>query len=206
MGSKQPLISDVAGVILAGGHSRRFGRDKALARLAGRPLIKHVADVIAEMFPFLLLVTNNPEKYSFLGLPATADHYPEAGPLAGIHAALKYIKLPRAFVVACDMPLINPALVRFLCELEKEMHWDVVLPWLARGPEPLFGVYSRGCLPLIDKNLEQGNRKIEMALGRLRVRPVSQAEILAVVPDLDSFHNINFPEEIAATGNRDDYF
>ena len=198
MSSDHFQIADVVGVILAGGQSTRFGRDKAMAMLAGRPLIKHVAATMVSIFASCLLVTNNPENYSFLDLPTTPDLYPGFGPLAGIHAALKRINVSRAFVVGCDMPMIDPVLIRFICGLGKEDEWDVVLPWLERGPEPLFGLYRKTALPLIEKNLKGKIRKIEDALSRLKVRRVSQAEILAVVPDLSSLHNVNWPTDLAA--------
>ncbi|PKN29317.1 MAG: hypothetical protein CVU64_08745, partial [Deltaproteobacteria bacterium HGW-Deltaproteobacteria-21] len=98
-----------------------------------------------------LVVTNTPEDYAFLAWPMTADRFPYCGPLAGIHAALAVISQPAAFVCACDTPLVEPALVRFLCAQLADN--EVVLPWLANGPEPLYAVYSRAALPAIEAAL-----------------------------------------------------
>jgi len=188
----------IAGVIMAGGASSRFGSNKALALLDRQPMIQHVADILSAVFPTCLLSTNTPEAYAFLGLPTVADIFPGAGPLGGIHAALKYIAEPRAFIAGCDMPLLAPALIRYLCTLaEKEEDWDVVLPWPASGPEPLCAVYSRAALTVIEKNLTQGNRKVSDTLAELRVRRVEETELLSVVDDLNSLHNINRPEDLA---------
>jgi molybdopterin-guanine dinucleotide biosynthesis protein A len=187
----------IAGVIMAGGASSRFGSNKALALLARKPVIQHVADILAAVFPACLLSTNTPEAYTFLGLPTVADIFPGAGPLGGIHAALKYIAVPHAFIAGCDMPLLAPALLCYLCTLAEQDDWDVVLPWPASGPEPLCAVYSRSALPVIEKNLQQGNRKVSDTLKELRLRRVEETELLTVIDNLNTFHNINRPEDLA---------
>lgn len=187
----------IAGIIMAGGLSSRFGSNKALVRFHKKPLIQHVAETISPLFPTCLLSTNSPDTYSFLSLSTVQDIYPNAGPLGGIHAALSTIDEPRAFIAGCDMPLLAPQLIRFLCTLAEEEDWDVVLPWLSTGPEPLCAVYSQSTLPVIEKNLKQRNCKLTDILAELRVRRVGEPELLSVVPDLTTFHNINRPEDLA---------
>jgi molybdopterin-guanine dinucleotide biosynthesis protein A len=187
----------IAGIIMAGGTSSRFGSNKALALFHKKPVIQRVAETISPLFPTCLLSTNTPETYTFLGLPTVKDIYPNAGPLGGIHAALKATDKPRCFVVGCDMPFLAPQLIRFLCNLSAKGDWDVVLPWPASGPEPLYGVYSRSALPVIEKNLKQRNCKLTNILTELRVRRAEEPELLTVVEDLTTFHNINRPEDLA---------
>jgi molybdopterin-guanine dinucleotide biosynthesis protein A len=188
----------IAGVIMAGGLSSRFGSNKALALFHNKPVIQHVAETISPLFPTCLLSTNTPEAYTFLGLSTVKDIYPNAGPLGGIHAALSAIDQPRCFVVGCDMPLIDPKLVRFLCTLAEEQDdRDVVLPWLASGPEPLCAVYSQTGLPVIEKDLIKRNLKLSDTVSELRVRRVKEEELLASGADLSTFRNINRPEDLA---------
>jgi len=189
------MISQVAGVILAGGKSSRFGSNKALALHQGDALIKGITRRLAGLFPETLLVTNTPEDYAFLGWPMAGDQYLNCGPLAGIHAALQAISQPRAFVCGCDMPLVNPALIRFLCELPGDH--EVVLPWLPEGPEPLYAVYSQTALPLIEENLAVGQYKLGVLYKKLRIRKVTAEEILQVIPDLTTFQNINHQHDLA---------
>ena len=87
-----PAAEKTTGVILAGGASSRFGSNKALALLRGRPIISHVAAVLEKTFHSHLLVTNSPETYQFLGWQMTTDIHPGQGPLAGIHSALQAIR------------------------------------------------------------------------------------------------------------------
>ena len=121
----------------------------------------------------------------------TSRHPQEAGsgPLAGIHAALSHIRTPQAFVVGCDMPNIDSSLIAYLCNLDGD--WDAALPWLEVGPEPLYAVYRTSCLPVMDRQLRQSQRKIRLTLEQLRLRKVSQQEVLAITGNLMTFHNIN---------------
>jgi len=188
-------IDQVAGVILAGGKSSRFGSNKALALHQGAALIQTITRRLAGLFPETLLITNTPENYAFLGWPMAADHYHNCGPLAGIHAALRTISQPRAFVCGCDMPLVNQDLIRFLCQLPGDH--EVVLPWLPEGPEPLYAVYSKKALPIIEKNLALNQCKIGTLYEKLRIRKVTAEEILQILPDLTTFQNINHQHDLA---------
>jgi molybdopterin-guanine dinucleotide biosynthesis protein A len=189
------MIAQVAGVVLAGGKSSRFGSNKALALHRGDALIQTITRRLAGLFPETLLITNTPEAYAFLGWPMAGDHYLDCGPLAGIHAALRAVSQPRIFVCGCDMPLVNPELIRFLCALPGEH--EIVLPWLPEGPEPLYAVYSKKALPLIEEHLAHKQCKIGMLYDKLRIRKVTAEEILQVLPDLTTFQNINYQHDLA---------
>lgn len=183
------ITAETTGVILAGGASSRFGSNKAMALLHGTHIIKHVASTLEKLFPQHLLVTNTPETYRFLGWRMIGDIHADCGPLAGIHAALHHMTTPQAFVVGCDMPSIDSRLIAYLCNLTGD--WDAALPWLDTGPEPLYAVYRKGCLPVIDRQLREKQGKIRLTLDQLNLRKVSQQEVLAITGDLLAFHNIN---------------
>jgi molybdopterin-guanine dinucleotide biosynthesis protein A len=189
------MISQVAGVILAGGKSSRFGGNKALALHRGTALVETIARRLAGIFSETLLITNTPEAYAFLGWPMAGDQYLDCGPLAGIHAALRVVSQPRVFVCGCDMPLVNPELIRFLCELPGDH--ELVLPWLPEGPEPLYAVYSKKALPLIEEHLAHHQCKIGMLYEKLRLRKVTAEEILQILPDFTTFQNINYQHDLA---------
>jgi len=189
-----PLL-DITGVILAGGKSSRFGSNKALAMVDRKPLVQHVADLMSGLFPECLLVTNTPAEYEFLSLAMTHDRYRDSGPLAGIHAALLKISTSRAFIVACDMPNLSPELIHYLCSIN-EQEYDVIIPWLEKGQEPLFGIYHKKSLAIIESFLQQKDCKIIRALEDLQVRRVSEQEILPITGDLACFKNINRPVDL----------
>lgn len=182
--------ADCTGVLLAGGQSRRFGSNKALARVGNCRLIERPARVLAGLFDHLLLVTNTPELYAFLGWPTTPDLAPGGGPLAGIEAALSRAATPYIFVAGCDMPELDRALIKHLCGLAPG--YDAVIPVGPMGREPLHGVYARTTLPDIAAALAAGTRKLQTVLATLQVREVDAAEMLAVsATALQSFGNIN---------------
>lgn len=188
-------IANITGVILAGGKSSRFGSNKALIEINGRLLIQRVANQMTGLFDRCLLVTNTPDEYAFLSLPMTGDIYRDCGPLAGIHAALQKISDDRAFVVACDMPNLSGELIRYLCETYGP-EFDVVIPWLKHGQEPLFGLYHKRSLAVVESYLKQGRCQIIKALEDLKVRRLAQREILAITGDLSCFKNINRLEDL----------
>ena len=190
--------ADCTGVLLAGGQSRRFGSNKALAGLDGCHLIEHPARVLAELFGQLLLVTNRPELYEFLGWPTTPDLSPGSGPLAGIEAALSRVATPYIFVVGCDMPHLDRALIRHLCALAPG--YDAVIPLTSKGWEPLHGVYAKSALPTLATALAGGSRKLQAVLATLKLREVGAAEMLAVSASaLASFRNINTLADLGPT-------
>jgi len=188
-------IDNTAGIILAGGRSSRFGSNKALADFRGIPLIRQVSDLMDSLFPERLLITQTPEIYRFLGWPTRPDLIPGQGPLGGIHAALTAVSAPRCFIAACDMPFLNPGLISYLCAQAGE-EWDVVVPCLDQGLEPLHAVYRKSALAVIEENLRGGQKKISTCFEQLRVKKVTQAEIGKIVPDLITFCNINRHEDL----------
>ena len=190
----EPIV-DITGVILAGGRSSRFGANKALALLHGKPLIQHVAETLAGVFSDCLLVTNTPEDYRFLNLPMTGDRYRDMGPLAGIHAALCHVATQWIFVVGCDMPAVTPGLIGFLCSF-RGTSYDAVIPWPDSGPEPLCGLYHHNTLSMIDRFIADGKSRVKELLENLDVRKISEAELLRVANGLAAFSNVNRPEDL----------
>lgn len=194
----QNQIAGIAGVILAGGKSSRMGRNKALLEVKGERMIESVYQIISELFREVLLITNTPEIYDFIPCRKIGDIYPGMGPLAGIHAALSLCLAERAFVVACDMPELNPAVIRELCKVKESV--DVVIPESPRGLEPLHSVYAKSSLPKIEEMLLSGNSRILSFLDIADVKVVSQCKIASLDHDYTSFRNVNTPEDYRQLG------
>ena len=188
-------LSNITGVILAGGQSSRFGSNKALALLHGKSLIQHVTDTVTSIFNDCLLVTNTPEEYDFLNIPMIRDRYQDMGPLAGIHAALRHTGQSWIFVVGCDMPLVTPGLITFLCSCTHE-NCEAVIPWLEKGAEPLCGLYHKAGLAKIEHYLQSGKAQVKELLENLLVRKIKELELLQVIDDLQVFYNINREQDL----------
>jgi molybdopterin-guanine dinucleotide biosynthesis protein A len=186
----------VTGVIQAGGKSTRMGgRPKALLELGGRRIIERVLDAVRPVVDDVLIVTNTPELYGFLGVPMVADAYPEHGSLGGIFTGLAAASGDAAFTVACDMPFLHRDVARLLVDRAGE--GDVVIPRVGEQLETLHAVYGKACLPAIEARLRAGRLKIVGFFPDVRVVEVPEAEVARHrAPDV-VFMNVNTPEELA---------
>ena len=186
----------VTGVIQAGGKSTRMGGEpKALLELGGRRIVERVLDAIAPVVDDVLIVTNTPELYGFLGLPMVADVYPDHGSLGGIFTGLRAARGEAAFTVACDMPFLHPEVARLVVERAGE--GDVVIPRVGAQLETLHALYAKACLPSIETRLKAGRLKIVGFFEDVRVVEIDEAEVTRHrAPDV-VFMNVNTPEELA---------
>ncbi|MHC4434017.1 MAG: molybdenum cofactor guanylyltransferase [Planctomycetota bacterium] len=169
-------------IILAGGGSSRMGRDKSMLPVAGKPMIKHIYEQLQPHFAQTLVSSNNATLHDFLGATVVADDVAGRGPMMGIVSALRASANDVNFVVACDMPEIDTVLMRAM--LRQASDYDAVVPKVGADLyEPLFAVYRKSALPVMEALLESGNNKIIDSYSRCRVLYV----------DLDGrqFRNIN---------------
>ena len=190
----------ITGVILAGGKSSRMGQNKALLSLGGKRLVDRVVGVLGEVFSGLLLVTNSPEVYADLGLPMVRDVFPDKGSLGGIYSAVYHAPTPYCFVVACDMPFLSAAVMRYL--IGHIADYDVVIPDMHGELQPLHAIYSKACLPSMLRRLEANRLRIVGFLPEVRVCTVTASDIQHLDPDLLAFQNLNTPEEFQAAAQR----
>jgi molybdopterin-guanine dinucleotide biosynthesis protein A len=184
-------------IILAGGQSRRLGRDKSLLPVGGEPLLARTVQRLAPLSDDLVVVTNHGEQYKPLDLPVrlVPDERPGVGSLMGIYSGLRAARHPLALAVACDMPFLNVPLLRYLLSLAAG--YDVVIPRLEGLLEPLHAVYRETCLGPMEGLLEAGRRQIIAFSGQVRVRHVDEDEIDRFDRQRLSFVNVNTPEDWA---------
>lgn len=183
----------MSGVIIAGGASRRLGTNKALLRIGDRTTIERVIDRLAPLTTELLVVVARLGQAEPLPLPSPArvvtDRYPGRGSLGGIFTGLEASAEPWSLVVACDMPFLNPDLLRHL--LGQTANVDAVVPRLKGQPEPLHTLYSKDCLTPIRRRLEAGDLKAASLFETVRVRYVDEGTIDRIDPRHLSFFNVN---------------
>ena len=186
---------DITGVILVGGKSRRMGQDKALLDLAGQPLIGRIIGVMQSCFKHLLLVGDQPERFTSYNLPVVPDSYPGSS-LGGLYTGLHAAATERIFVTSCDIPFPNPELIRLICA-EAE-GYDAIVPATDGGLEPLFALYAKSCLPVMQTALEAGNFRITAVLQQLQIKTIAPEQLGQIDADGRALLNINTPEEYAA--------
>jgi molybdenum cofactor guanylyltransferase len=174
------------GLLLAGGESRRMGRDKSLIEWRGTPLLMHVRAALASRFTRLLLSAPR-GRYHEPGLPVVEDRIPGAGPLAGIHAALTVCGTPFVFVAPCDMPLVLPEMIDAVLQDAEPGH--IAVAGDGTRVQPLFGLYPAAAAGPIHRRLIAGQYSVLDLLNEMR----------GTIVDLSAWKgrlvNINTPED-----------
>ena len=188
-------LTDITGVILVGGKSRRMGQDKAFLELDGKPLIERLLLVFQECFSRTVLVGGSVERFSAYGVPVLVDIYPGSS-LGGLYSGLCNAEDQHIFVASCDMVRPNPFVIRQICSLKSD--YDAVVPIRSHGFEPLCALYSKSCLSVMKNQLKNGNFRILDLYPQLRIRPVPYDELVTLDADSNAFLSVNTPEEFEA--------
>lgn len=186
---------NATGIILAGGKNTRMGENKAFLEIDGERLIDKTMNLYRQIFADIIIVTNDPLSYvEFTDAAIATDIYKGKGPLGGIYTGLFYSKSDYAFVCPCDMPFLNKGFVEYL--LAQTGKYDVIVPALAEGYQPLHAVYSRNCLPSIKRLLLLDKLKITGFYRDMRVLAISEEQIRPFNKDGRLFQNLNTPEDL----------
>jgi molybdopterin-guanine dinucleotide biosynthesis protein A len=189
------MIDDCAAIVMAGGDSRRMGGDKATTLLGEQTLLQRVLDAVQPLFGEVLVSVR--ARRPDIDLPQVCDAHANAGPLAGLCAALEQAATPWIFVVATDMPFVEPALIELLAA--RRAGFQAVVPVVHGHPQPLAAFYAASCLAPIRALLDGGGkRSLRAALAQLNVCYVAETDLLAVDPGLRSFFDLDTPQDLAA--------
>jgi molybdopterin-guanine dinucleotide biosynthesis protein A len=185
---------DILGVVLAGGQSRRFGQDKALARLGDRDLIGHV---IAQAQAQAAALAISGRDYG-LGLPVIPDAVPSEGPLTGVLSALLWARAAGFRAVAtfsCDAPFFPPDLVM---RLASGMPPESACGFAEAGGtrHPVFALWKASSLGRLQEIYPRGIRALQTAQDEIGATAVVFST--GPGPDGDMFFNINRKEDQAA--------
>lgn len=194
-----PRYPDVTGALIAGGRATRLGgAAKGLLRLDGTPIAGRSLRLFKELFAASLVVTNDPRPYAVLGAPLVADVLPGKGAPGGVHAALTAATTEWVFTAACDMPFLSRTSVAHL--VERRGGAAAVVPRWGGRLEPLFALWSRACLPLLDAALRRGDPSLQELAEVVGARVVEESEWRMIDPDGRAFENVNTPEDAARLG------
>lgn len=184
--------------IQAGGQSSRMGEDKALKTFLGRPLIQRVIERLAPIADEIIVTTNRPEAYTFLGVRLIPDLKLGRGALGGLYTAIASASHPIVAVVACDMPFASATFIGTASGLLTEEEVDVVIAKSNEGYEPLHALYRREtCLPAIESAIDADQWKVIAWFPQVKVRVLTAEEMKQLDPAGLAFWNVNTPEEFA---------
>ena len=188
----------VSGIVLAGGMSRRLGRNKVVEPIGGEAMISRVIGRLSQVVERTVVVVNDQERASLLSLPSSAkaviDIYPDKGSLGGIFTGLSAIESEWGIVVAGDMPFLNVELLGYMLSVREG--FDAVVPQLDGRPEPTHAVYSISCLPHIESRVLADDLKIAGFFDDVRVNVVAEEQVEKRDPERLSFFNVNTQRDL----------
>jgi molybdopterin-guanine dinucleotide biosynthesis protein A len=198
------VYSNITGIILSGGKNSRMGTNKALLKIGDRTVIEIIVDVLSSLFSDIIISTNSGEELSFLQLPTVADLYQDAGPLAGIHAALTHSRTDANLIISCDLPLMSREMVDYIVNLPSDK--SIVICRAAGFMQPLPGRYHKRALTAIEEILaappQHGYRSFLNVFAKIDTE-IIEAEQLAFYRD-ELFFNMNEYADYKKLGQQPD--
>jgi molybdopterin-guanine dinucleotide biosynthesis protein A len=192
--NKSNLKIGITGVILAGGKNTRMGTNKAFLTVKGERLIERTVRLFTDIFPEIIIVTNTPLEYLDQSVQIVTDIYEGKGALGGIYTGLFHASGSHAFVTACDMPFLHKSFIEYM--LECIDGYDIVVPALKEGYQPLHAVYGKNCLPPMKKLILENRLKITAFYRGRRILAINEETIRMFDPAGNMFFNINAPEDL----------
>jgi molybdopterin-guanine dinucleotide biosynthesis protein A len=197
-------------LILAGGDNKRLPVIKGFIEIKGCKIIESNINLLRQIFDCVIISTNEPGLYFYLGVPMVGDIVKHKGPMTGILSALVTLEPPEIFVTACDMPFIKPQLVKYIVnkwtqskgnsslitrQPSPKNGWDAAIPVFDGKSQPLLGIYSKRIIKDMEDAIKKGNRSLREFLKRLDVIYIGEEEVRAIDPEGKSFVNINTLED-----------
>jgi molybdopterin-guanine dinucleotide biosynthesis protein A len=186
----------MVGFVVAGGQSRRMGRDKALLPWNGGTLLDHAVGRLRAVCGEVRVLAGAEARYGDRGLPVDVDTVADGGPLAGLATALSAAAPRAVLLLGVDMPFVTVALLAHL--RDALAGWDAAVPVLAPGAEPLCAAYAATCSASVQAALASGQRKMTSFWPRVRVRSLGEEDLAPFGPTARLFRNLNDPSEYDA--------
>jgi molybdenum cofactor guanylyltransferase len=192
---------NITAYVMAGGASRRFGEDKALVELDGKPMLRRMIEVL-EMVTKEVKVVAVGGTYQAFETKMVEDRWPGEGPLGGIITALEDAAADNPapswnLIASCDMPFLTREWLAFLVERAAGSDAQVILPNSRHGPEPLCACYHTKALVSLRAVFEGGVRKVTEALKHVQTEVLDQADWKRFDTAGRLFWNMNTPSDLA---------
>ena len=190
------MVEKMSGVVLAGGTGSRFdGRMKPKIVIEGKTIISRIMSAIEDIFDEIIIVSNNPEEFEELAFcRVVSDEIRNAGPLGGIHAAMKASKGQSIFVFAGDMPFLDRDVIYRMIDVYGYSHADVLMPEVGKLIEPLHSIYSLSVTEHLEAYLKSGRSRAVRDYTELLNVEYIQFEGSDTIKK--TFTNINSPSDM----------
>ena len=191
--TNQPELRHMDAIVLAGGQSVRMGVPKAHLPFGGSTLIETVIAALRPLFRTVYVVGRERDRLAGLDATLLIDDREYSGPLVGLARGLSASDAPWCFAVGCDMPFLSPRVIGRMASLLDDC--DVLAASVEGHVQPLHAFYSTACLPAALRLLDEGDTSLRALLNASRVCSVEARRLLDVDPELDSFRDLDTPEE-----------
>jgi molybdenum cofactor guanylyltransferase len=190
------MVSDISGVILAGGTSKRFnGIIKAKIVIDGKTIISRIIETMSDIFDEIIIATNTPDEFQeYNEYKIVGDQFLNRGPLGGIHAALKESEREGIFAFASDMPLLDKEIIIRQMDFYNTNKYDILIPQIEQYIEPLHGIFNRTLIRILEDYLEGDNNYTMRAFFKSVDAHYFQIE--GSEKNRRAFTNINSPSDI----------
>jgi molybdenum cofactor guanylyltransferase len=189
---------NVTGILLAGGKSRRMGEDKRYLVVGEQTLLERGLGVLRSIFQEVLVVIAQDSPPLDVTATVVRDLVPDCGSLGGLYTGLTRATTPYIFIVACDMPFLDPAVIsQFISHTVTE---DIVMAKLATRLHPMHALYGKRCLPVVEQMISARQLRIQdmVSHASLRIRYITEADLFTIDPSGRSFQNVNTPDDLEA--------
>lgn len=187
------ILNDISLLILAGGESSRMGCPKHLLPAWGGIMIDQIINRLGNQFSEVIVAGRDLDLKS--GSARIVDDIrSEQTPLVGILSGIVVSATSNVFVIGCDMPFVKPGLIRLLISRKDDAN-DIVIPVIRGYYEPLCAIYSCSTSDRIEQYLDSGGRKVTGFFQTVRLKEVQESEIELFDPLLESFINLNTPDD-----------
>ena len=173
---------EVTGILLAGGKSRRMGEDKRYLVVGEQTLLERGLGVLRSTFQEVLVVIAQDSPQLVVDARVVRDLMPDCGSLGGIYTGLIQATTPYIFVVACDMPFLDQAVIAQFTS--RRASADIVMAKIAARIHPMHALYGKQCLPVVERMIRARQLKIQEIVSQssLRVQYVTETDLLTVDP------------------------
>ena len=193
------MINNISAIILAGGANTRFnGIIKSNIVINGKTIISGILSVLKNLFSEIIIVTNTPEEFdAHKNHKMVSDQFLKAGPLGGIHAALKAASGEAVFVLAGDMPLLDKDVILKQADHYNSIKCDILIPRINDSIEPLHEIYNTTITNSLEEYLAGKHNYAVREF--IKTQNVSYLQLDENEVNKRAFTNINSPSDISAS-------
>lgn len=189
--------AEFSAVVLAGGKSSRMGQPKCALPFGGVTILERVVEQLKREFADVVIVAaprdSEPHQIAIPGVTLLHDETPFGGPVDAVARGLRAVRRQIAFACSCDLPMLDSAVARKLCEMLSDE--DALIPQVGGRYQPLHAAYRARCAQALSRMSASGERRLAAIMGLVNVRVLAEAAVRKLDPGLGSFLNVNTPED-----------